>query len=193
MISEKRKEKFRNVFSARQDGLTLVMENIHDPHNVSAILRTCDAVGVDPVHLVYNVEKFPKIGKKSSSSAFKWVQREKHLTFAGCTESLRSKGFRVYSSILDPRAEDLYSLDFTENVAIVVGNEHRGISEEVVNNSDKLFFIPMYGMIQSLNVSVATAIVLYEALRQRKKAGLYENTISDAKLEAIVKKFSRQR
>jgi len=121
------------------------------------------------------------------------VQREKYTTFESCAEKLHAEGYTICSSILDPAAVDLYEIDFTKKVAVVVGNEHRGISEEAVKYSDKLFYIPMYGMIQSLNVSVATAIVLYEALRQRKSAGLYDNSINEKKLDSIIDKFSRKK
>lgn len=190
MISEKRKEKFRRVFSARQKDLTVVLENIHDPHNVSAILRTCDSVGIGLVHLLYSVEQFPRIGKKSSSSANKWVEREKHTSAESCVDILHKAGFKVYASVLQENARDLYSLDIPEKVAIVVGNEHRGVSKEMSVLADELIYIPMYGMIQSLNVSVATAIILYEILRQRRTKGCYENQIQDEEIELLVKKYT---
>ncbi|NUN09339.1 MAG: RNA methyltransferase [Ignavibacteriaceae bacterium] len=193
MISEKRKEKFRSVFSARQTDLSLVLENIHDPHNVSAILRTCDAVGIGSIQLLYNYEKFPRIGKKSSSSALKWVEREKHTSVASCVEELHNSGHKIYASVLSEDAVDFYSLDFTEKTAVVVGNEHRGVSDEMLRKADKLFYIPMFGMIQSLNVSVATAVILYEALRQRREKRMYDKVISEEQLEILIKKYSRKK
>jgi len=172
--TQKRIIKIESVISKRQTSLRLILENIHDPHNVSAIMRTCDAVGVDTVSLLYYIEKFPKIGKKSSSSAWKWVNREKFTSVDNCFEVLKREGFRIYSSWIGEGAVDFYDLDLTGKVALVVGNEHRGISEEVVKKSDKLFYIPMVGMVQSLNVSVATAIILYEAMRQRLGKGMYD-------------------
>ena len=174
--SEKRTQKIISVANARQKSLRIVLENIHDPHNVSAIFRTCDAVGVQKVSLIYYVEKFPKIGKKSSGSAFKWVEKDKYKDVKSCYDNLRSNGFSIYASTLDENAVSFYDLDMTKKVAIVMGNEHRGISEDGANLADKKFFIPMLGMVQSLNVSVATAVVLYEALRQRKEKGLYEKS-----------------
>lgn len=174
--SEKRTQKIISVANARQKSLRIVLENIHDPHNVSAIFRTCDAVGVQKVSLIYYIEKFPKIGKKSSGSAFKWVEKDKYKDVKSCYDNLRSNGFSIYASTLDENAVSFYDLDMTKKVAIVMGNEHRGISEDGANLADKKFFIPMLGMVQSLNVSVATAVVLYEALRQRKEKGLYEKS-----------------
>jgi len=176
MRTNKRIEKIKTVLENRQPTLHLVMENIHDPHNVSAILRTCDAVGVDSVSLLYHIEKFPKIGKKSSASAGKWVKREKYTSVEVCFNSLKKANYKIYSSYIGKGTKNLFDLDLSEKVALVMGNEHRGISEEVIKNSDELFFIPMYGMVQSLNVSVATAISLYEAMRQRMRSGLYGKT-----------------
>jgi tRNA (guanosine-2'-O-)-methyltransferase len=171
--SERRLAKLEFVLRHRQPDLTVVMENIHDPHNVSAMLRSCDAAGVWEVQLLYNKEAFPKIGKKSSASAGKWVERRKFKSVPECYTKLRSEGFRIYSTRLDERAQSLYDTDLSRNVAIVFGNEHRGVSDEAAREADGILQIPMFGMIQSLNVSVACAIALYEALRQRLSGGEY--------------------
>ncbi len=167
--TEKRLEKIDKVVKSRQHSLTVVMENIHDPHNVSAIFRTCDAVGIPKVNLVYNFESFPRIGKKSSASAFKWVDKAKYKSVEECYSELRKNGFKIFASSLSENSKSIYDLDLTQKVAIVVGNEHRGVSEEICKLADKQIYIPMHGMIQSLNVSVATAVILYEAMRQRIK------------------------
>jgi tRNA (guanosine-2'-O-)-methyltransferase len=174
--TEKRKQKIISVANARQKSLRIVLENIHDPHNVSAIFRTCDAVGVHKVSLLYTVEKFPRIGKKSSASAFKWVEKDKFRDVEACYNSLREDGFTILASSICEDAVSLYDLDLTKKVAIVLGNEHRGVSEEAVKLADKKFLIPMHGMVQSLNVSVASAVVLYEAFRQRLKKKMYDKT-----------------
>ena len=167
MPSERRIARLEYVLKHRQPDLTVVIENIHDPHNVSAVLRSCDAAGVWEAQLLYNRDAFPKIGKKSSASAGKWVGRRKFKTVDECYGKLRSEGFRVYATRLDEKAQSLYDVDLTQKVALVFGNEHRGVSDEAANEADALVQIPMFGMIQSLNVSVACAITLYEALRQR--------------------------
>ena len=174
--TEKRVAKVESVLKARQDSLIVVIENIHDPHNVSAIFRTCDAVGVPKVSLIYNVDKFPKIGKKSSASAFKWVEKEKYKSVKECYADLHSRGFKVYASALNEQSKNLYDLDLTGKTAIVLGNEHKGVSDEAAESADETFMVPMYGMVQSLNVSVATAVILYEALRQRLAKGMYERS-----------------
>ncbi len=185
--TEKRKSKILSVAQTRQKSLHVVIENIHDPHNVSAIFRTCDAVGVPKVSLIYTIEKFPRIGKKSSASAFKWVEKDKFCSVKECYDSLHSEGYKIYASAITPNAKDFYELDLTEKVAIVLGNEHRGVSEEAEILADETFKIPMFGMVQSLNVSVATAVMLYEALRQRREKGKYdESEYSESELEDLV-------
>lgn len=164
------------------------MENIHDPHNVSAIYRTCDSVGAPKISLLYNKnEKFPKISKVSSSSANKWVETDKYSDVSECYMSLRKNGYKVYASLLSKDAVDLYSIDMTEKVALVFGNEHRGVSDEASEMADEVFYIPMHGMIQSLNVSVAAAVTLYEAQRQRTLKGMYEQSeLDESELEKLI-------
>lgn len=171
--TENREQKILKVAAARQFDLNVVLENIHDPHNVSAIFRSCDAVGVPEVSLVYNIEQFPRIGKKSSASAFKWVKNKKYKSIEECYSCLRSGGYKIYASSISAESKSIYDLDLSENTAIVLGNEHRGVSSDAQKLADEKFIIPMYGMVQSLNVSVAAAVVLYEALRQRQAKGLY--------------------
>jgi len=178
----KRLEKITRVVKSRQHSLTVVLENIHDPHNVSAIFRTCDAVGIPKVSLVYNFEAFPRIGKKSSASAFKWVDKEKYKTVEECYSNLRKEGFKIFASSLTENSKNLYELDLTKKAAIVVGNEHRGVSDLSTDLADEVFSIPQFGMVQSLNVSVATAVILYEAMRQRIKKGMYKKSEMDDEL-----------
>ncbi len=166
-MTERRKEKILSVLNHRQPNLTIVMEDIHDPHNVSAMLRSADAVGVMEVQLLYTQEKFPRLGKKSSASATKWVSRRKFSSIQECYDTLRKEGFLIYATHMGASAVSLYDLDLTKNVALVFGNEHRGVSDEAAKLADGNFLIPMTGMIQSLNVSVACAVTLYEAFRQR--------------------------
>ncbi|MCG6915575.1 RNA methyltransferase [bacterium BMS3Abin03] len=191
--TERRTKKIKSVLLTRQDSLKIVLENIYDPHNVSAIFRTCDAAGIPKVTLLYYTEPFPKIGKKSSASAFKWVEKEKFKSVEKCYETLKEKGFKIYASHISDDAKNLYDLDLTEKVAIVLGNEHRGISEEAAKLADERFLIPMYGMVQSLNVSVSAAITIYEALRQRREKGMYNSDkISLEVLEEKINNWSKK-
>lgn len=188
--TEKREKKIISVAEKRQRFLKVVVENVHDPHNVSAIFRTCDAVGVPSVSLIYNIDAFPKIGKKSSASAFKWVEKEKFKSVKECYDNLHDQGYLIYASSIQDGAKNLYDLNMTKKVALVFGNEHRGVSEEAAALADEKFLIPMFGMVQSLNVSVAAAVTLYEALRQRLKKKLYDKSeYSEQELEQIIEKW----
>lgn len=185
--TEKRLEKITRVVTSRQHSLTVVMENIHDPHNVSAIFRTCDAVGIPKVNLIYNFESFPRIGKKSSASAFKWVEKDKYKSVESCYTELKKQGYKIFASSLTDHSKSLYGLDLTQKAAIVVGNEHRGVSDEAAKLADEVFLIPQFGMVQSLNVSVATAVIVYEAMRQRLENGLYNKSELDKEtLEKLI-------
>lgn len=189
--TERRIARLRATLERRQSDLHLVLENVHDPHNVSAVLRTCDAVGVGAVHLVYTYETFPKIGRTSSASAYKWTTLERHDSIEACYDTLRSIGCRIYATDLTDRAEELYDIDLASPVAIVFGNEHRGVSEAASRLADGNLRIPMVGLIQSLNISVACAVTLYEAMRQRRAAGRYDApTIAPDVLEATLAEWA---
>jgi tRNA (guanosine-2'-O-)-methyltransferase len=192
-MTEKRKEKMLSVIRRRQPGLTVVMEDIHDPHNVSAMLRSSDAVGIMEVQLLYVNEKFPKLGRKSSASANKWISRRQFKTVEECFSKLHEEGFVIYATHLGKKSKMLYELDLTKKVAFVFGNEHRGVSDEAAKLSDENFLIPQVGMIESLNVSVACAVTLYEAFRQRLNAGLYDSSqFSEDELQEIFNAWSRK-
>lgn len=188
--TEERLKRITETARARQYSLRVVLENIHDPHNVSAIFRTCDAVGIPKVSFLYTIEKFPKVSRVSSASASKWIEVEKFNDTKECVKSLKDDGFIIYTSMLDKNAVSLYELDLTKKVAIIVGNEHRGVSEELRNLSDQSFYIPMRGMIESLNVSVANAVVLYEAQRQRELKNMYaQSELSEEQLDNLIDKW----
>jgi len=171
--SPERTEKIDRALALRQPTLTVVLENIHDVHNMNAILRSCDAVGVEKIHLLYYIESFPKLAHGSSSGAYKWLEYERHTDVRSCFDKLHAEGYQILATRIDDKARSLYDCDFTKPTAIVMGNEHRGISDEVIQLADNTVYIPMMGMAESLNVSVASAVCLFEAFRQRQKAGLY--------------------
>lgn len=183
------------MLSRRQPDLTVVLENIHDPHNVSAILRSCDAVGVLRAHAVYSLEAPPPgaFARQTSASAAKWVEVERHDSVASCFAELRGEGFRMLVTSLGSGSRSLYAWDLTGPTALVLGNEMRGVSDEASELADGAIAIPMLGMVQSLNVSVAGAVCLYEALRQRLAAGTYETArISDNRLRALEEDWLRR-
>ncbi len=175
--TSERLSKLRAAIALRQSSLTLVLENVHDEHNVAAVLRSCDAVGIKEIQLVYNGnQKFPTFGRKSSGSAKKWVDRHMYETSSECFAALRSKGMRIYTTKLSSDAISIYDVDFTQPTAIVFGNEHSGVSDEAVNEADGNVLIPQLGMVESLNISVAAAVTVFEAARQRRVAGMYKQS-----------------
>ncbi len=193
MRSERRTEKILKVVKESQPDLKVVLENIHDPHNVSAILRSCDAVGVRKVCLIYTSEIFPKIGRQSSASATKWVEREKFKSVQDCYGNLHDDGFTIAASVLSEDSVSIFDVDFTRKTAVVFGNEHRGVSEDAAKQSDLRFKIPMRGMIQSLNVSVACAVTLFEGLRQRIIEGRPEShRLSESEIFTIVENWLKK-
>ncbi|MEO6071186.1 MAG: RNA methyltransferase [Chitinophagaceae bacterium] len=168
--------KITSVLSKRQTGLTVVLENVFDPHNISAVMRTCDAVGIQDMYVLNSVIPLPKKwGFRSSSSANKWVTVHQYNDVAACFTALRKKYDIILTTHLTEEAKSVYELDFTQKIALVFGNEHSGVSEEIRSLSDGNFLIPQVGMIRSLNISVACAVTLYEAYRQKVKNGDYEN------------------
>lgn len=188
--TDERLQRIISTATARQFSLQVVMENIHDPHNVSAIFRTCDAVGVPKISLLYTFESFPRISKTSSSSANKWIDVEKFTDTKNCYDKLHAQGFKVYASVLNKNAVNIYDIDFTQKIALVFGNEKRGVSKEAEKFADESFYIPMRGMIQSLNVSVAAAVTLYEAQRQRSKKKMYERSeLAQPDLDILIDKW----
>jgi len=194
-MTEKRLKKFQFVVSKRQKFLTLVLENIHDPHNISAILRSADAVGIDKIFLVYNTNKFPKISRVSSASAKKWITLERFNNVQDCFNQLKKLKYNIYSTHISESGDNksLYEIDLTKNSAIVLGNEHLGVTDEVKKYADGNLIIPMYGMIQSLNVSVSAAVCLYEALRQRELKNMYKKSkYTKTELSEKLKEYSNR-
>lgn len=185
--TSQREERIRDVLSRRQPDLTVVLENVHDPHNVSAVLRSCDAIGVLRVHTVYTVEERPAaFGRMTSASASKWIEVVHHDSIRGCYEVLRREGTLILATALRDDSSSLYDLDLTQRVALVFGNEQRGATDEAVELADGTIYIPMMGMVESLNISVACAVTLYEALRQRTAAGMYETPrLAETELEML--------
>lgn len=171
-----RVEKLKRVLEKRLKTFTVVMENVHDPHNLSAAVRSCDAVGIYDIHMIYHKEQErPKLGRQSSGSARKWVDQHFYTDIDSCYNKLRSEGKKIFTTHLGETSKSLYDLDLTDPIALVFGNEHSGVSQEAVDKADGNFIIPQVGMIQSLNISVAVAVSVYEVFRQRSKSGMFDS------------------
>lgn len=163
------------VLERRQPDLTVLMEGVHKPHNLSAILRNCDATGVLRAHAI-PAEKEIDIQHHTSGGTSRWVGVEVHANVAEAVASLRQEGFSILAAHLAPEAKDFREVDLTRPVAFMVGTELHGISEEGLALADETVMIPMSGMAHSLNVSVATSLLLFEAFRQRDAKGMYESS-----------------
>jgi tRNA (guanosine-2'-O-)-methyltransferase len=174
-MTDERKQRIESVLSKRQNDLTVVLENVFDPHNISAVMRSCDAVGIQEIYVLNTkIPRHKKWGARSSSSAAKWLSVHQFENAEECFSSLRKKYSTILTTHLSTDAVSLYELDLAKSVALVFGNEHAGVSEEIIKMADGNFIIPQVGMIQSLNISVACAVRLYEAFRQKQNTGHYE-------------------
>ena len=186
-MTSERSERLNAVLAKRQPGITVVLENVSDPHNISAVMRTCDAIGIQDIYVLNTaIEKHKKWGAKSSSSAAKWLTVHQFTDVKACFDELRKHYKKIYTTHLSSDAVDLYDIDLTESVALVFGNEHAGVSNELIERCDGNFIIPQVGIIKSLNISVACAVSLYEAFRQKKIAGHYnQQQLSGERLEQL--------
>ncbi len=181
-VNENRAAKYKQVISKRQD-LTIILENVQDPHNIGAVVRSCDAVGISELFIIhtldcYNVQH-KKVGKNSSSGARKWIKMHYFDDLQSCFNEVKAKYKKVYGTHLSSESVSLFNLDLTESVALMFGNEQLGISPEALQMLDGNFLIPQYGMVQSLNISVACAVSLFEASRQRAEKNMYDHSFDD--------------
>ncbi|MBK8608796.1 MAG: RNA methyltransferase [Chitinophagaceae bacterium] len=173
-MTPERNERLTSVLDKRQPDLTVLLENVFDPHNISAVMRTCDAVGIQDIYILNTkIPPHKKWGAKSSSSAAKWLTVHQFTDAVECFAELRKHFSKIYTTHLSSDAVGLHDLNLTEPVCLVFGNEHGGISEEIIAMADGNFIIPQVGIIKSLNISVACAVCLYEAYRQKNEVGHY--------------------
>jgi tRNA (guanosine-2'-O-)-methyltransferase len=171
-MSVERYQRIRKLLSTRQPSLTVCLEQVHKPHNVSAILRSCDAVGINRIHGVWAQKT--KLRKGTAMGSEHWVKTEMHSSIDDAVGVLKQHNMQVLVTHLSDDSVDFREIDYTQPTAIILGQERHGATEEAIALADKNIVIPMVGMVQSLNVSVAAALVLYEAQRQRDVAGMYD-------------------
>lgn len=187
-MTVRRAERIRMITAKRQQDVVVVLENVHDPHNIGAVLRTCDSVGVTEVIALYTEAHLTQdtldhaIRSKTSSGAYRWVEAKLIRDVDECVAYLRAKGLRILGTHLHAEAKSIYDSQFTDGVAVVLGNEKIGLSSKMQAHLDGNIFIPQVGMVKSLNISVACAIVLYEIYRQREQIGLYNKDSVDPDL-----------
>ena len=192
-ITQKRLEKITDVAAKRQLDLTIILENVHDTHNIGAVIRSCDSVGISEIFVLHNtpelVRDFLVIGKNSSSGTRKWVDVRFYDDTEACFKEVRSRYDKVFGTHLSKSAVDLYELDLSSSMALVFGNENAGITDQTLAHLDGNFMIPQVGMVQSLNISVACAVTLYEAFRQRKQKGMYDKEVIGTENEKLMQAY----
>ena len=192
-MTPEREQRITSVLDKRQADLIIVLENVFDPHNISAVMRTCDAVGLQDIFVLNTrIPRHKKWGAKSSSSAASWLTIHQYTDARECFQELRRRADKIFTTHLATDAVSLYDMDLTGRIALVFGNEHSGVSEEIRALADGNFIIPQVGIIKSLNISVACAVSLYEAFRQKTAAGHYQRPgLPPDRYNTLLKEWSR--
>ncbi|MGQ0504521.1 MAG: TrmH family RNA methyltransferase [Myxococcaceae bacterium] len=167
-----RKERIDEVLQGRTRTLTVVLDRIEDTFNMAAVLRTCEGLGVQEVHVIRNAKFAWRPNAKVTQGCDKWLDVKEYEDFAACLAHLKSRGFTVLASGFTEGATNLFDLKFNEKLALVFGNERAGVSDEVLKTADGVFWIPMRGFVQSFNISVAVAATLSRAMSWRREHGL---------------------
>jgi tRNA (guanosine-2'-O-)-methyltransferase len=184
-----RKARIDEVVASRTRTLTVVMEAFCDPQNVNAVLRTCEAFGVQEIHVVEGPMKPYDRNKKISQNADKWLDVRRWKTTAECLGHLHAEGFRLYATQLGEGTRPLADLSFAGKVALVFGNENRGVSDEALALADARYAIPMLGFVQSLNVSVAAAVSLFRAVERREAERGRHGDLAPEDAQALRERF----
>ncbi len=170
-VLPRRFKRIKSVLNRRIQNLTVLVEGVSKPHNLSAIIRTCDAAGVFEANFICNKNEVKTFNSTAQGSQ-KWVKLNNHSSSIDAAKKLKKKGFKLFGTTLNKKSIDYRKLDFTQNTCFILGAEKWGLSEDLISEVDECIYIPMYGMVQSLNVSVAASILLFEAIRQRDRVGL---------------------
>lgn len=192
-MTPERFTKIKNVLRKRQMDLTVILDNIHKPHNFNAIIRTCDAVGVQDVQYIPVTKGYRQLNYYAKGSQ-KWVEAHKYDDFPTCAKIYQDQGFQLLAAHFSDQAVDYREIDYTKPTVIVMGTELAGISDQTALIVDKHIIVPMQGMVASLNVSVASAVILFEAQKQRLEAGMYnDRSMPDARYEKLLFEWSYPR
>ena len=178
-MTPERFTRLKHALLRRQHDLTVLADGVHKDHNISAIIRSCDAVGVAKLHAVSPGGEVRRHHMVAGGSK-RWVDVDLHETTVDAYAELRKDGLRILAAHGAPDAIDFRETDFTQPTAIVLGSELTGPTPYAIENADAAISIPMHGLVESLNVSVAAAVMLFEAERQRTAAGLYSRPPTDA-------------
>lgn len=173
-MTPERFKRITDLLDKRQPDLTVCLEQVHKTHNLSAIIRTADTIGIHNVHAIYTTESRWLSGGRASGSQ-KWVKVTEQPDTETAIKLFKQQGMQVLATNLSDRAKDFREIDYTKPTALILGQERDGISDTALEMADHHVVIPMFGMVESLNVSVAGALIMYEAQRQRLEAGMYDS------------------
>ncbi|MBX2861071.1 MAG: RNA methyltransferase [Vampirovibrio sp.] len=193
MATPQRTEKIHRLVRQRQQGV-VVLEDINDPHNAGAVFRTCDALGFHDIHIIFE-QQTPRFDphadvKASSTAVNRWLNFHVHHTTKDCLQALKANGYELIATILDDTSESLFEAELlTPKTALMMGNEHRGLSDTAIQMADRKLILPMAGMAQSMNLSVTTALFLFEISRQRHQAGIDAYRLSPSEQQALLDKY----
>jgi tRNA (guanosine-2'-O-)-methyltransferase len=194
-ITPHKKSVMEKVLSKRTRFLTVVLEDIFKPHNASAVIRTCDCFGLQDIHVIEKTQEY-KVNPYVTRGASQWVDLHKYHRKEGssvdvCFENLRSKGYKIYGTSPSTSSMSIYDLQPTEKLALVFGNEHEGISEEVKSKADGLVYIPMLGFTDSFNISVSTSVFLYDLVKKAESLGNPDYYLTDQEKNELRLKWYR--
>ena len=187
ILLERRVEKFKEVIAKRQLDIAIVLENVHDPHNIGAVLRSCDSVGIQNIYIVNTDPRIQDRKRyddlKTSSGAAKWLNIHYYEELDLAIREIKEKYKRLIATHLSSEAKSLYEIEFTESFALAFGNEHEGITDAFLAHADANLIVPQHGMVQSLNISVACAVCLFEISRQRGLKSAYSDSFDSNSLK----------
>lgn len=188
--AERRPARMRLVAGRRLAGLTVVVDGLHDPHNISAVLRSCDGFGVQHVHIIGDPNALP-VNRAITRGCQKWLTLHYHPTAAACADVLHAQGFELWAAVPDRRAGALDAVDFSRRIALVFGAERAGLSKKLQAECDGEYIIPMAGFSQSLNVSVAAAVSLYVGASRCRASVGGPTDLSPDEVEALVEQWTK--
>ncbi len=195
MITPQRRQRIQALLEQKQPDLQVLLDDVHDSRNISAVIRTCDAVGVLHFYYSRNSPDHVKTHRTVTQGAHRWLLKER-IDYEKRAQFLRRKreeGMQILVTQLGEESRDFREIDYTLPTLLVLGNEKEGVSAEVAAEATHRVIIPMHGMVQSLNVSVAAALILYEAERQRQAAGFYDRPqLDEARRQALMEEWIRR-
>ena len=189
-LTARRRERFAQVLSKRTRRLTLVLEDVFQPHNISAVLRSCDAFGIQDVHVVESRNEYEPVSEVALGSE-QWLSVQRYETTSTCLHQLRSRGYHIVATSPGPDSKPLEEVEFKHPLALWFGTEKNGLTDEVIKSADELVSIPMYGFVESFNVSVAAALCL-QSLTSRLRGSDVDWRLADDAQSPLLLDWCRQ-